>query len=82
MSKYQPLHDYLLNQSSPRLELTLPEIERIIGCPLPPSAYAPRWWIAGRNSRACPPWQKAWLTTGYVACLPAGSDRVEFRKLR
>jgi hypothetical protein len=38
VSKYRPLKDYLLDQTKARLELTLAEIEEIIGQELPPSA--------------------------------------------
>jgi hypothetical protein len=40
------LQDYLQRQNGQRVELSFPEIERIIGGELPPSAYAPRWWIS------------------------------------
>ena len=81
MSKYTPLRDYLRQQTSDTLELTFIEIERIIGSQLPPSAYAPRWWIGARSSRRNPLWQDAWRNAGYDATLVQGSDRVEFRKL-
>ncbi|MBC6438045.1 MAG: hypothetical protein GDA52_07885 [Rhodobacteraceae bacterium] len=45
MSKYTPLADYLRNQTTQRLTLTFRQIEGILGCPLPPSAYKHRpWW--------------------------------------
>ena len=81
MSKYTPLRDYLHRQTSDKLELTFIEIERIIGSQLPPSAYAPRWWISARNSRRNPLWQEAWLSVGYDATLMQGSNCVAFRKL-
>jgi hypothetical protein len=81
LSKYQPLQEFLREQSSSRLELSFVEIERIIGNELPPSAYAPRWWISGRNCRRNPLWQDAWRNAGYDAALLPGSDRVEFRRL-
>ena len=81
MRKYLPLQEYLRKQSSPRLELTLSEIEQIIGNQLPPSAYAPHWWISGANNRRRPIWQEAWLAAGYEAVLVRMSDRVEFRRL-
>ncbi len=81
MSKYRPLCDYLRGQDRPRLELSFMEIEQIIGHQLPPSAYAPRWWTNGRNSRRAPLWQEAWRNAGYDALLLHGSDRVEFRRL-
>ena len=82
MNKYHPLRDYLRRQVSPRIELTFVEIERIIGKDLPPSAYAPRWWISGRNCKQKPLWQDAWRSAGYDAMLVPGSDRVEFRRQR
>jgi hypothetical protein len=80
VSKYRPLKDYLLDQTKARLELTLVEIEEIIGQELPPSAYAPRWWITGRTIQQRPVWQNAWREAGYHAALLPGADRVQFRK--
>ena len=80
VSKYHPLRDYLREQTSPLLELTFIEIERIIGKPLPPSADARRWWISGRNSQQNPLWQEAWRSAGYDATLLPSLDRVEFRR--
>jgi hypothetical protein len=79
-SRYWALRDYLRRQSDPRLELSFNEIEEIIGNPLPPSAYAPRWWTNGKSLRNNPLWQEAWMSAGYDATLVRGSDRVEFRR--
>ena len=81
MRKYRPLQDYLHGQTSPKLELTLIEIEQIIGNELPPSAYAPHWWISGENTRRRPLWQEAWRSAGYDAALVRGAGLVEFRRL-
>jgi hypothetical protein len=62
------------------LEMSFDEIEEIIGNPLPPSAYAPRWWTISKRPNSNPLWQEAWLTAGYDATLVRGSDRVEFRR--
>lgn len=80
MSKYRPLQDYLRQQDGSRIELSFLEIERIIGHELPPSAYAPRWWVAGRSNCRHALWQNAWHNEGYIATLLLGADRVEFRK--
>ena len=80
MSKYWPLRDYLRSKSSPTVELTFSEIEEIIGNPLPPSAYAPRWWTLGKSQRPNPLWQEAWSSAGYDATLRHGADTVEFRR--
>ena len=81
MSKYNPLRDYLRQQTSPRLELSFVEIEAILGRRLPPSAYARQWWISGRNSQQTTVWQRAWQSAGYDASLVLGADRVQFRRL-
>lgn len=81
VSKYGPLREYLRGQNSPLLELTFIEIEQIIGHPLPPSAYVPRWWISGTNCRRNPLWQEAWRGAGYDAAMVPRSERVQFRRL-
>jgi hypothetical protein len=81
LSKYLPLRNYLRQQTSLRLELSFHEIEAIIGRPLPPSAYASRWWTRGRNCQHNPLWQDAWRGAGYDAALLPASDRVAFRRL-
>ncbi|MBE6908982.1 MAG: hypothetical protein E7474_05190 [Ruminococcaceae bacterium] len=61
-SKYAPLGTYLLQSGRQELVLSFPEIEKILGFSLPPSArkYA-AWWANNlTNSQA-----KGWMGTGY-----------------
>ncbi len=45
MSKYAPLHHYLVRVKTNKLTLTFAEIEKIIGANLPRSAFNyPEWW--------------------------------------
>jgi hypothetical protein len=81
VSKYSPLGDYLRSQNGHSIELSLMEIEQIIGRQLPASAYAPRWWTNGGNSRRPPLWQEAWRNAGYDAVLLQGTERVAFRRI-
>ncbi len=75
-----PITEYLLVQTSPKLELILIEIEQIIGNHL--SACAPHWWISGENSRRRPLWQEAWRSAGFDAALVRGAGLEEFRRCR
>ena len=79
MSKYDPLSDYLRQQTASELTLSFPEIERVIGGPLPLSAMRPQWW-ANETSRSTAHVQcLAWRAAGYDAFLYAGR-KVKFRK--
>ena len=44
-AKYDALVRYLRAQPGDRVTLTLPEIEAIIGSPLPAGARQRRWWL-------------------------------------
>ncbi len=67
-SKYAPLTAYLAAQSGDRVELSLSEVEAIIGAPLPRSAWQPGFW--SNNPRAAGPyyvWRNAgWRVAGRV----------------
>ncbi len=43
-SKYDPLVSYLVAQPDDRVQLSLAEIETIIGAPLPVGARGRKWW--------------------------------------
>lgn len=61
LGKYYPLEKYLEKQFVPQITLTFPEIEKIIGEPLPISAYIHRaWWANGGHMQA-----NAWLNAGW-----------------
>jgi hypothetical protein len=46
---YQPLSEYLAGQRRNELSLSFAEVEAILGCPLPYSAYAGNWWTNTRT---------------------------------
>ena len=66
--KYQPLADYLaaVPAETVTVTLTLPEVEALLGSPLPPSAGTLSWWA----NTAGPPHARAWLAAGWhvAAC--------------
>lgn len=61
VGKYYLLEKYLGGQFAPEITLTFSEVEKIIGEPLPASAYkCPAWWANGGHSQA-----DAWLNVGF-----------------
>lgn len=69
MGKYDPLRAYLSESGLDSVSLTFLEIEKILGCALPDSAYEHRqWWGNGSHSQA-----KAWLNAGYVTAQVSSS---------
>lgn len=64
MNKYDPLLQYLSNQNSTEVTLSISEIEAIINDELPASAYSyPQWWSNSKTKAH--PYCKAWLDAGY-----------------
>ncbi len=77
--KYQPLHDYLQQCEQDQLVLTLTEIERLLGAPLPPSARTRRAWWSNRSRGAVQ--AVAWMAAGYrVQKLDLTAEHVTFGK--
>lgn len=81
MGKYDPLRDYLGNQSLSEMNLSFREIEKIIGGPLPGSAMRPQWWANEANPKTGHVQRLAWAAAGYDAFLHAGR-KVRFKKVR
>ena len=62
MGKYEPLTEFLRNQSD-EVEMTFSEIERIIGAKLPPSArYHRAWWSNNEQNSAM---TRAWVAAEF-----------------
>src|SRR5438552_13634296 len=63
MSKYEPLHQFLRNQSAREVRMTFEQIERVIGEKLPRSANRYRaWWSNNPDNSVM---TKAWLDAGF-----------------
>ncbi len=60
--KYSALARHLITQQADRVTLTLPEIEALVGAPLPASASGPEFWRNGRPGPG-PTW--AWRAVGW-----------------
>ena len=66
--KYEPLELHLRAIPSVTREVTIsfPELERILGAPLPASALTHRpWWGNQKNSKSRPQ-AHAWLSAGFL----------------
>lgn len=78
-SRYDPLRDWLLNQSSRELTVSFQEVEGILGSSLPASAELPQWW-ANTTKIHTNVQRKAWRAAGYDAFLMKDQAQVRFVK--
>lgn len=84
-TKYEPLEHYLRKTASQVREVTIQfsELERILGAPLPQSAFAHRpWWGNQKDSKGRPQ-AHAWLAAGFevdTVIQTRGSGWVRFRR--
>ena len=75
--KYIRLAAHLASQPDnvQRIEMTLPEIEAVVGETLPPGAKFPSWWRNDDRKMH----SRAWLTAGWeVGSMAGGGASVEF----
>ncbi len=63
MGKYEPLSEFLRQQSTNEVRISFEQIERIIGAKLPPSAQYHRAWWSNNPSNSV--MTKAWLEAGF-----------------
>lgn len=81
MGRYDPLRDYLARQQSRELILSFQEIERIIGGPLPPSAYTHPWWWRNEDLKTTKHVQcRSWQVAGYDAAAHFEERAATFRR--
>lgn len=78
-SKYQPLHQFLLQCDRAEVTLTFAEIETLLGDRLPDSARRQRAWWSNRSKGALQ--AAAWRGADYlVSALDLATETVTFRK--
>jgi hypothetical protein len=81
MSKYDPLRDYLKQQTQSELVLTFEQIEDIIGFQLSRSSQRARWWEKERGPHDAMPQRNAIRDGGFEATrLPDGTG-VRFKRI-
>lgn len=78
ISKYQKLGKYLENSKKKKEILDFIEIEKILGFPLPPSAYKYREWWANHwsHSQAI-----SWLNAGWKVGFVSQGEKVIFKRV-
>lgn len=79
MSRYEPLRRHLAGSTLAHLPMTFPEIERILGRPLPESSRKYRaWWSNNPTNNVM---TRAWLDAGYeTAEVDMDAGRLVFRR--
>ena len=82
MGKYDPLYKYLRRKSAPEIEMSFPQIERVLGAMLPNSAARPQWWANETDTTSAHVQRRAWRDAGYDAFLIADAERVRFKRRR
>jgi hypothetical protein len=74
--QYQRLERHLRGAGRSRIEMTFDEVARVIGAPLPSSAFRhPAWW--GSDPKHT---EAAWLGAGYAASPNLTAQRVVFTR--
>lgn len=80
MGKYDPLRDYLSQQSTAEFTLSFRQIEKILAGPLPTSALKHHWWANELSPSTSHVQRRAWGDAGYNAFLHAGR-KVRFKRV-
>ncbi|HTQ13727.1 MAG TPA: hypothetical protein VMH86_07620 [Rhizomicrobium sp.] len=80
MAKYTPLETYLANQIFAEVPMSFREIERVLGAPLPRSAFAHRpWWANETRGHVH---AKSWLSAGFeTAQVDMEGKKLVFRRI-
>lgn len=80
MAKYDPLTRHLSERHEPVVPMTFPEVEAVLGFPLPPSARKDRgWWSNNPQNNVM---TRAWLAAGYRSRdVDLAAERLLFERL-
>ena len=80
MGKYEPLRRYLENQSSDSVNANFSQLEKILGFPLPKSAYRHQAWWAN-ESHGSHSHSRSWQDAGWETSMVNTSHKtVRFQK--
>lgn len=78
-SKYYPLFEHLQRCNQATISLTFLEIEALMGCSLPASARAKKYWWSNRDSASALQ-AIAWVSAGYqVSAVDLTQQKVTFQ---
>lgn len=77
MGKYEALGQFLAASDTEELPLRFSDLERMLGAPLPASAFQYREWWANQNRSQ----SKSWMDAGWqVWSVDLGGEKVVFRR--
>src|SRR6187200_180191 len=82
VNDYDPLRDYLKNQTLPEFVLSFEQIEEIIDAALPRAAHRASWWETLRSPQEKMPQREACLAGGYIATRLADGKSVRFKRMK
>ena len=77
-AKYRGLAEYLLESKQTKVTLSYPQIERILGFPLPDTAknFKHSYWANTKTHS----YASSWMAVGYIARVDTESDTITFIK--
>jgi hypothetical protein len=81
LNDYDPLREYLSQQTAIELVLAFDQIEEILGFALPRASQRASWWAKERNPENARPQRDAIRDGGYEATRLGDSKGVRFRRL-
>ena len=82
MNDYDPLRDYLKEQTALEFVLSFERIEEIIDAALPRAAQRASWWETLRSPQEKMPQREACLSAGYIATRLADGKNVRFTRIK
>lgn len=82
VNDYDPLRDYLKQQTLPEFVLSFEKIEEIIDAALPRAAHRASWWETLRSPQEKMPQREACLAGGYIATRLADGKSVRFKRMK
>jgi hypothetical protein len=80
VSDYDPLRDYLKQQTRAEFVLSFDEIEEILGFALPRASHRASWWETARSPQVEAPQRIACRDGGYIATRLSDIKGVKFKR--
>src|SRR3954447_12275433 len=82
VNDYDPLRDFLKQQTVPEFVLSFERIEEILDASLPRAAQRASWWETLRSPQEKMPQREACLAGGYIATRLADGKSVRFTRMK
>lgn len=82
MKSYEPLREYLAQQTARELVLSITDIEEMLGFDLPRAAQRAAWWDTAYAPDKQRPQREACLAAGYIATRRPDGSGVRFQRIK